>query len=275
LRRVSPSGIEGLRRREEDHLVRIARFLLDKSPITGRLEGNLLHPFPGDALEELQKTGPPIPVERAAILAPCRPGKIVAVGLNYRDHALERSKPLPAEPLIFLKPPSAALAPGGTILLPPGVGRVDHEAELAIVIGRQARHLAPADAAKAILGYTCFNDVTARELQDREIQFTRAKGYDTFAPFGPWIETEMDPSDLSVSGSVNGVVRQSSRTRELIFPPAVLVAFISRVMTLYPGDIVATGTPAGIGPLAAGDRVEVSIEGIGTLANSVAAADRG
>jgi len=189
--------------------------------------------------------------------------------LNYRDHAKERGKPLPSEPLIFLKPPSAVAASGEPILLPAGVGRVDHEAELAIVIGRTARNLAVASAGEAILGYTCFNDVTAREVQDREIQYTRAKGFDTFAPMGPWVETELDPSDLAVEGKVNGVVRQSSRTRQLVFPPAFLVAFVSRIMTLFPGNVIATGTPAGIGPLVDGDTVEIAIEGIGTLTNPV------
>jgi 2-keto-4-pentenoate hydratase/2-oxohepta-3-ene-1,7-dioic acid hydratase in catechol pathway len=250
--------------------VRIARFLVEGRPVAGRLEGSHLLPFPEDSLEDLREAAPPVRVGQATFLTPCRPGKIVAVGLNYRDHARERGKSLPSEPLIFLKPPSAVLAHGESILLPAGVGRVDHEAEMAIVIGRKARHVAEAEAAAAILGYTCFNDVTARELQDREIQFTRAKGFDTFAPFGPWIETDLDPSDLAITGSVNGRIRQSSRTRELIFSPAFLVAFISRVMTLFPGDLIATGTPAGIGPLAPGDRVEVTIAGIGTLSNSVA-----
>ena len=250
--------------------MRIARFLVEGRPVAGRLEGSHLLPFPEDSLEDLREAAPPVRVGQATFLTPCRPGKIVAVGLNYRDHARERGKSLPSEPLIFLKPPSAVLAHGESILLPAGVGRVDHEAEMAIVIGRKARHVAEAEAAAAILGYTCFNDVTARELQDREIQFTRAKGFDTFAPFGPWIETDLDPSDLAITASVNGRIRQSSRTRELIFSPAFLVAFISRVMTLFPGDLIATGTPAGIGPLAPGDRVEVTIAGIGTLSNSVA-----
>ncbi len=250
--------------------MRIARYRIGGRSVAGRVDGDLLHPFPEDSLEDLRETAPPLSLEGARLLTPCRPSKIVAVGLNFRDHARERGKPLPSEPLIFLKPPSAALAHGGSILLPAGVGRVDHEAELAVVIGRRASRLPVADADEAILGYTCFNDVTARELQDREIQFTRAKGFDTFAPFGPWIQTGLDPSDLSIRGSVNGVVRQDSRTREWIFPPAFLVAFISRVMTLLPGDVIATGTPAGIGPLKPGDRVDVSIEGIGTLSNSVA-----
>jgi 2-keto-4-pentenoate hydratase/2-oxohepta-3-ene-1,7-dioic acid hydratase in catechol pathway len=255
--------------------MRIARFLIDGRPMAGRLEGDHLLPFPSDSLEDLRGTASPVPVGGAAFLTPCRPGKIVAVGLNYRDHARERGKAIPSEPLLFLKPPSAALAHGGSILLPAGAGRVDHEAEMAIVIGREASRLGEAEAPGAILGYTCFNDVTAREIQDREIQFTRAKGFDTFAPFGPWIETGLDPADLAIVGRVNGVTRQSSRTREMIFSPAFLVAFVSRVMTLFPGDLIATGTPAGIGPLASGDRVEVTIEGIGTLSNSVAGPSAG
>jgi len=255
--------------------VRIARFLWNGRPVTGRLEGELLHPFREDSVESLEEAGPPLPTGSLPWLPPCHPGKIVAVGLNYRDHARERNKALPSEPLLFLKPPSAILPHRGTILLPRGVGRVDHEAELAIVIGRMARRLSDTVAGQAILGYACFNDVTARELQDREIQFTRAKGFDTFAPFGPWIETDLDPSDLAVTATVNGAVRQSSRTRELIFPPARLVAFISQVMTLFPGDVIATGTPAGIGPLAAGDRVEITVEGIGILSNSVEALGAG
>ena len=161
--------------------------------------------------------------------------------------------------------------PGAPIRLPAGAGRVDHEAELAIVIGRPARNLPVAEAGAAILGYTCFNDVTARAMQDRDVQFTRAKGFDTFAPFGPWIETDLDPSDLRITGRVNGAIRQDSSTRELIFPVPFLVAYLSRVMTLLPGDLIATGTPSGIGPLVPGDRVEVTIEGIGTLANPVEA----
>jgi 2-keto-4-pentenoate hydratase/2-oxohepta-3-ene-1,7-dioic acid hydratase in catechol pathway len=253
--------------------LRIARFLAPGGPVTGRLEGTLLHPFREDGVRDLRPLGEPIPVDHLPPLPPVQPGKIIGVGLNYRDHARERSKPVPSEPLLFLKPPSAASPHGAAILLPRGIGRVDPEAELAIVMGRSARNLTERDARHAILGYTCFNDVTARDLQDRDVQFTRAKGFDTFAPCGPWIETEIDPANLSIEGRVNGVARQSSRTRELIFPPATLVAFISRIMTLHPGDLIATGTPAGIAPLAPGDTVEVIIEGIGTLANPVREAE--
>ena len=249
--------------------LRIARYRIEGKSVMGRLADGRLHPFPSDSLDVLTEFGTPLSLEGAVPLRPCRPEKIVGVGLNYRDHARERGKPIPAEPLIFLKPPTAALGPGAPILLPRGAGRIDHEAELAIVIGRTARDLPESSAPEAILGYTCFNDVTAREIQERDGQFTRAKGFDTFAPFGPWIETDLDPSNLEVIARVNRSTRQASRTRELIFSPATLVAFISRVMTLRPGDIIATGTPAGIGPLAPGDLVEIVIEGIGTLANPV------
>jgi 2-keto-4-pentenoate hydratase/2-oxohepta-3-ene-1,7-dioic acid hydratase in catechol pathway len=194
----------------------------------------------------------------------------VAVGLNYRDHAEERKKPIPVEPLIFLKPPTALIGPGATIRLPPGVGRVDHEAELGLVIGRAAHDLSSAEEAAAhILGAVCVNDVTARELQDKDVQFTRAKGFDTFCPVGPCLATGLDLGRLRVSGRVNGAVRQQSTTQMLIFPVGQLVWFISRVMTLLPGDMICTGTPAGIGPLQAGDVVEVEVEGIGVLRNPV------
>ncbi len=211
-------------------------------------------------------------MELAAVdlLTPCRPSKIVCIGVNYHAHAAEMGKAAPAEPMIFLKSPSASLNHGGTILRPPDSERVDHEAELGVVIGRPCRHV-PADRAREVIfGYTCLNDVTARDLQRKDVQFSRAKSFDTFCPFGPWIETELDPTDLGVLARVNGEVRQSGRTRDLIHDVPKLVAFISRVMTLMPGDLIATGTPEGVGPLAAGDRVEITVEGIGTLTNVVA-----
>jgi 2-keto-4-pentenoate hydratase/2-oxohepta-3-ene-1,7-dioic acid hydratase in catechol pathway len=205
------------------------------------------------------------------VLAPVSPGKIVAVGLNYRDHAAEQGKPLPAEPLIFLKPSTAVIGPGDAIVLPPGAGRVDHEAEMAIVIGRRATRVSAADALDHVLGVTCLNDVTARDIQRRENQYTRPKGFDTFAPVGPSVAIGLDPADLGVEGWVNGVRRQGSSTRQLIFPVPELVAFISAVMTLLPGDIISTGTPSGIGPLADGDVVIVRVSGVGDLVNPVAA----
>lgn len=252
--------------------MRIARYFIHGQVIQGVIEDEGLRPFLERVPDPESRVGSPVSLEGARLLAPCLPGKVIGVGLNYKDHAKERNKPLPIEPLLFLKPPSALLDPGEPILLPAGAGRIDHEAELAIVIGRTAKNVAVANAGQAILGYTCFNDVTARTLQDRDVQFTRAKGFDTFAPLGPWIETDLDPTNLAIEGKVNGEIRQSSRTRELIFPPAFLVSYVSRVMTLFPGDVIATGTPAGIGALADGDTVEITIEGIGTLANPVRSA---
>jgi 2-keto-4-pentenoate hydratase/2-oxohepta-3-ene-1,7-dioic acid hydratase in catechol pathway len=209
------------------------------------------------------------------LLAPVLPSKIVAVGLNYKDHAAEQNKPLPKEPMIFLKPSTAVIAPGAAIELPVGAGRIDHEAEAGVVIGAVARHVSEADADRYVFGITCVNDVTARELQVKDIQYTRAKGFDTFAPIGPCIATGLDyrrPEGLAVEGWVNGTRRQSSSTRELIFPIPTLVAFISSVMTLLPGDIISTGTPAGIGPVADGDTVTIRVEGVGDLVNPVRAA---
>jgi 2-keto-4-pentenoate hydratase/2-oxohepta-3-ene-1,7-dioic acid hydratase in catechol pathway len=206
------------------------------------------------------------------LLAPVEPSKIVAVGLNYKDHAAEQNKPLPAEPMIFIKPSTAIVGTGDPIVIPEGIGRVDHEAEAGVVIGRRASHVAEAEADRYILGLTCVNDVTARELQRKDIQYTRAKGFDTFAPIGPCVATGLDydaTDGLAVEGWVNGTRRQSSSTRELIFPIRKLVAFISSVMTLLPGDIISTGTPAGIGPLVAGDSVTVRVAGVGEITNPV------
>ena len=208
------------------------------------------------------------------VLAPVVPSKIVAIGLNYKDHAAEQNKPLPAEPMMFLKPATAVIGPDDSIVLPDGAGRIDHEAEVGVVIGKRARHVAESDARQYVLGLTCVNDVTARELQKKDVQYTRAKGFDTFAPVGPCIAVGLDyhtAEGIPVEGWVNGVRRQASTTRELIFPIDRLVAFISRVMTLLPGDIVSTGTPAGIGPLASGDRVTVNVGGVGELTNRVIA----
>jgi 2-keto-4-pentenoate hydratase/2-oxohepta-3-ene-1,7-dioic acid hydratase in catechol pathway len=197
------------------------------------------------------------------------PSKIVCVGLNYRDHAAEQNKPLPKEPMIFIKPSTSVIRNGEPIRIPPGVGRVDHEAELGIVIGTRAYRVPKARALEYVLGITCVNDVTARELQSKDVQYTRAKGFDTFAPIGPVVLTGNDGRPLTVEGIVNGQVRQSSNTRELIFKVDHLIWFISAVMTLLPGDIIATGTPAGIGPIKAGDTVTIRVEGVGELTNPV------
>jgi 2-keto-4-pentenoate hydratase/2-oxohepta-3-ene-1,7-dioic acid hydratase in catechol pathway len=206
----------------------------------------------------------------AELLAPTMPSKVVGVGRNYADHAKELGNETPSEPIIFLKPPTAVLAPNGTIVRPPGSQRVDFEGELAIVIGREARNVRAANWREYVRGFTCANDVTARDLQKRDVQFTRGKSFDTFCPIGPCIETEIDPADLSIHTRVNGEIRQNGRTSQMVFPCDFLIEFITAVMTLVPGDVVLTGTPAGVGPLSAGDVVEVEIGGIGTLRNVVA-----
>ncbi|MFC2171674.1 fumarylacetoacetate hydrolase family protein [Acidobacteriota bacterium] len=226
----------------------------------------------GDIFGPHRVTDTVVNLEDVRILCPCQPSKIVAVGLNYKDHAKERSKPVPREPLIFLKAPSAVIGPDEPIRLPRWAGRIDHEGELGIVIGRTARYVSADEAESYILGYTCFNDVTARELQDRDIQFSRAKSFDTFAPMGPSVTSlplvEVEQG-LQIELSVDGQVRQTSTTANMLFPVSSLIQFITRVMTLLPGDIIATGTPSGIGSLKDGDEVQVTIEKIGMLRNPV------
>ena len=204
------------------------------------------------------------------VLAPVVPRKIVCVGLNYKDHAAEVGKKLPPEPLLFFKPTTAVVGPGDTIRLPPGVGRVDYEAELAIVIGRRAHRVPAARALDHIFGATCLNDVTARDMQNKEPQYTRCKSFDTFAPLGPSIVTGFDGAPRGVEGWVNAERRQVSSTSALIFPIEHLVEYITFVMTLEPGDVISTGTPPGVGPLKAGDVVTVKVEGVGELSNPVA-----
>jgi len=209
-------------------------------------------------------------LDHVTLLAPAAPTKIVAIGLNYRDHAKEMGIDLPEEPLLFLKPPSAVTGPETEILLPPASSRVDYEGELAIVIGRRARRVRPEEARRHVFGYTCLNDVTARDLQAKDGQWSRAKGFDTFACVGPAIATSVDPSDLAIETWLNGTRVQASRTSQLIFGVDALVSYVSEVMTLEPGDLISTGTPAGVGQLEAGDEVEVRIEEVGTLRNRVA-----
>jgi 2-keto-4-pentenoate hydratase/2-oxohepta-3-ene-1,7-dioic acid hydratase in catechol pathway len=215
-----------------------------------------------------------IPLTQASLLPPVRPSKIVCVGRNYREHAAELGHDVPQEPLLFFKPPSSLLPPGGTILRPKVSGRTDYEGELGVVIARRCRQLADGDDVKPyILGYTCVNDFTARDLQNKDGQWTRAKGFDTFCPVGPVVADGIgiDPwAGVQVETRVNSDVRQSGNTRDFIFPLDVIIRYISRIMTLEPGDLIATGTPKGVGPVVAGDAIKVSIEGIGHLSNSVA-----
>jgi 2-keto-4-pentenoate hydratase/2-oxohepta-3-ene-1,7-dioic acid hydratase in catechol pathway len=214
-------------------------------------------------------TSTPVPggLGGVRVLAPVRPSKIVCVGLNYKDHAGEVGKALPAEPLLFIKPASAVIGPGEAIRIPPGVGRVDHEAELGIVIGRRAHRVKAANAWDYVLGLTCVNDVTARDLQKKESQYTRCKGFDTFAPIGPCIAVGLDPAELEVEGWVNGEKRQHSNTRELIFPVPEVIEWLTRFCTLEPGDVITTGTPSGVGVLSPGDRMMVKVQGVGALSN--------
>ena len=223
----------------------------------------------GDIFGEFQRGEAHLALTDARFLAPIQPSKIICIGRNYLAHAKEHQAEVPEVPLIFLKPPSAVIGPGDSILLPPQSKQVEHEAELAIVIGRRGRWITPEDALDYILGYTIANDVTARDLQFSDGQWTRGKGFDTFCPLGPWIETEFDPSDALINCHVNDEMRQMASTRDMVFTPRQLIAFISSVMTLETGDLILTGTPAGVSPLASGDRVKVSIEGIGTLENPV------
>jgi 2-keto-4-pentenoate hydratase/2-oxohepta-3-ene-1,7-dioic acid hydratase in catechol pathway len=239
-------------------------------PCWARQEGGLLRLLDRAPWEQPEVLGETVPLASARLLAPATPTKVVGIGRNYADHARERGKPLPSEPLLFLKPPSAVVGPGAPIRVPGWAGRVEHEAELAVVIGREAADLpAPEGALDHVFGATCVNDVTARELQERDVQFSRAKGFDTFCPVGPCLATGLDLGRLRVRAFVNGEPRQDGRTDDLVFPVAHLVWYVSRVMTLVPGDIISTGTPAGVGPLRPGDVAEVEVEGVGTLRNPV------
>jgi 2-keto-4-pentenoate hydratase/2-oxohepta-3-ene-1,7-dioic acid hydratase in catechol pathway len=211
-----------------------------------------------------------IPISEVTLLAPVTPSKIVCVGRNYVEHAAELGNPMPSEPLLFLKAPSAIIASGESIRLPAASLQVEHEGELGVVIGRIASKLSEEqDPLSYVLGYTCVNDVTARDLQRRDVQFTRAKSFDTFCPVGPFVVTDVNPSDVSVTTRVNGEVRQSGRTSAMAFPVDYLLRYVSAVMTLLPGDLIATGTPAGVSRLSDGDVVEVEVEGVGVLTNPV------
>lgn len=244
-------------------------------PRCGIIEQGLVWEIEGEPWRDRKRTGQKWPVSDIKFLPPSTPSKVVCIGRNYADHAKELGNDVPKEPLIFLKPPSSVIAPGEPIILPPISQRVDHEGELAIIIGRRCFNLSPTDTTDAyIAGYTCLNDVTARDLQKRDGQWTRGKGFDTFCPFGPVLETELDFASATVETHVNKVKKQSAPLTEMIFSADVIIRWIAQVMTLEPGDVIATGTPAGISPLAPGDVVEVSVTGIGTLLNTVIAREK-
>jgi 2-keto-4-pentenoate hydratase/2-oxohepta-3-ene-1,7-dioic acid hydratase in catechol pathway len=251
--------------------MRLVRFRSGDRIATGLVEGDHVRPLRGTFFQDPVPTGEEIPLTDARLLAPVIPSKVVAVGKNYVEHAAEMGGEVPEEPIIFLKPSTAVIGPGDPIQYPAMATRVDHEAELAVVVGRFARRVPADQAASVVLGFTCGNDVTARDLQQKDGQWTRAKSFDGFCPLGPWIETELEADDVEVVCRVNGDVRQSARTSQLAFGPAVLIQFISRVMTLLPGDVILTGTPAGVGPVQPGDKIEVEVEGIGVLRNEVVA----
>lgn len=269
--------------------MRYCRFLFEDQALYGKVEDRNSEPWIvdlADAPEEdlafrlahARATSwsfdfEPMPLSAARLLPPVTPSKIICVGRNYRDHAKELGNDVPAEPLLFFKPPSSLLAPGGVVLMPPASARVDHEGELALVIGRRVSKLKPdADWRSVVRGYTVANDVTARDLQKKDGQWTRAKGFDTFCPIGPVVSDEVDPeAGLTVETRVNGELRQHGSTKDFIFTIPVLLSYISAAFTLEPGDLILTGTPAGVGPLAAGDHVEVTISGLETLGNKVEA----
>ena len=252
--------------------MRLCRFDDAGTPRWGLIERDEVRPLAASPWQGLKVVGPAVPLAHVSLLPPCEPSKIVAVGLNYRAHAAEMGKELPREPLLFLKAPSALLRPGGSVVLPRQSARIEHEGELALVIGRRASHVPAAQALEHVLGWTCLDDVTARDIQRQEKVYARAKGFDTFCPVGPWLETEIaNPQALALELRVNGNVRQRGATADMIFSVAEIIAFVSEIMTLLPGDLITTGTPPGVGPLVAGDSVEVEIAGIGILRHGVIA----
>lgn len=256
--------------------MRFLRFMTKEAgPTYGWLlndrSGTLVGPIEGSPFTEFRRLEATLPLESVRLLPPVLPSKIICLGRNYAEHAREHQAEVPQVPLIFLKPPSAVIGPGDPIVLPPQSQQVEHEGELAVVIGKTARWVPPEEAHQYIFGYTIANDVTARDLQRSDGQWTRAKGFDTFCPLGPWIVTDFDPADALITVTVNGEMRQMASTREMVFDVRQLLAFISSVMTLLPGDLILTGTPAGVSPLQEGDVVEVTIDGLGALRNPVKA----
>ena len=260
---------------KREQLMRICRFTTHEvtTPRLGLVAGDLVLPLAqGETTESFPnpRTDKAIALSEVKLLAPVDPSKIVCVGRNYREHAAELGNKMPDEPLLFLKAPSALIANGDCIILPPQSQQVEHEGELGVVISRRARNLAAdEDPLSYVLGYTCVNDVTARDLQRKDVQFTRAKSFDTFCPVGPFIVDGMDPLNLTVTTRVNGVIKQTGRTADTAFSVPLLIRYIASIMTLYPGDLIATGTPAGVSPMKDGDVVEVEIEEIGVLRNTV------
>jgi 2-keto-4-pentenoate hydratase/2-oxohepta-3-ene-1,7-dioic acid hydratase in catechol pathway len=249
--------------------MKIYRFRFRRKILWGILKEEFLFPVRGPVFRDFRIGESPIPIAEVRLLPPAVPSKIIGIGANYLDHIKEMGRAVPAEPLVFLKAPSALVGPLDPIVHPEMAGRVDYEGELAVVLKRKARNLRDeSEAMDHILGFTCFNDVTARDLQKKDVQFTRAKSFDTFASVGPCVATGVDPSALHLKTFLNGRLVQSGNTSNLIFSVPFLVRYLSRIMTLNPGDIIATGTPAGVGPMSPGDRVDIQIDGIGVLSNT-------
>ncbi len=249
--------------------MRLVRFRFGDRIATGAVEDGTVRVLEGTFFENPMPTGEEVPLDDVRLLAPVLPSKVVCLGKNYAAHAAEFGGEVPKEPLIFLKPSTSVSGPGDPIPLLPISHRVDYEGELAVVIGRIARNVRAEDAFRYILGYTCGNDVTLRDLQKKDGQWSRAKGFDGSCPLGPWIETLLDPNDAGVETRLNGEVRQSARTSEMVFGVAAIVEFVTEFMTLLPGDVIMTGTPEGVGKLSPGDVVEVEVEGVGVLRNEV------
>jgi len=249
--------------------MKIAKLVYKGKIYWAKAEKNSLTLLKDEPFKGIRLSSKKLSFKQCRLLAPASPSKIVLTGLNYTEHARELNMRVPQEPVIFLKPPTALIGPGQSIVCPKGVKRLDYEAELAVVIGRKAKSLKVKDVHKYILGYTCLNDVTARDLQSKDIQWSRAKSFDTFCPLGPWLVTELAPSS-KIQLYLNGKLKQDSSTKDFIFSVEKLIAFVSSIMTLLPGDVVSTGTPPGVGKMKKGDVVEVKIQGIGTLSNSVA-----
>jgi 2-keto-4-pentenoate hydratase/2-oxohepta-3-ene-1,7-dioic acid hydratase in catechol pathway len=249
--------------------MKIVRFAHDGAEHWGLLDGEKVQTLPEGPFGELVPSSDVLPLDAVKLLAPVKPGKLVCVGLNYVLHARESGLPLPDEPMLFMCSPQAIIGPGDAIVLDSHDKRIEFEAEIAIVIGKRARNVPAAEAASVILGYTCANDVSNRDLQLKDKQFTRAKSFDTYKPMGPWIETDLDPDTQNIRLHQNGAVRQDSVTSDMIFPTPFIIEFVSSIMTLEPGDVIITGTPSGVGPMKSGDRIEVEISGIGKLENVV------
>jgi 2-keto-4-pentenoate hydratase/2-oxohepta-3-ene-1,7-dioic acid hydratase in catechol pathway len=249
----------------------IVSYATPTGPQFGLLIDRVIHECRGDPYsdEPLAPGRALMPLERAQLLPPAQPSKIVCVGRNYASHAAEHAAEVPQEPLLFFKPPSALIGPGMVIEFPDNIGRVDHEAELAVIMKKRARHVRREEALSCVLGYTCANDVSARTLQKKDGQWSRSKGLDTFCPLGPWISTDLNPLDVLVRTRVNGELRQEDRTSNMVFNVPFLIVYISQFMTLQPGDVILTGTPAGVSELHDGDTVRIEIEGIGALENRV------